>query len=240
MHLKLRIIFYAGLLVTSVWVAGHPFVSSAASSSAWSLSSVGNHCDISVFLSDDGSLSYQVSRDRTVVIPRSPLGLVRDDQSFDQALVVDSIGDVVGHHEIYDLFSGAHIHVDHVVNQRALVFHNTNGARIELDLAATEEGVAFRYRFTETNRDVHIVKSESTGFVVPRNSRGWLQPYHAAGPYTPAYEDFFFNVSPGDPPPNSRAKAVGCVFFAFFLVSVVVAWVLFCVSGTDESYCACH
>jgi len=240
MHLKLRNIFYAGLLVTSVWVAGHPFVSSAASSSAWSLSSVGNHCDISVFLSDDGSLSYQVSRDRTVVIPRSPLGLVRDDQSFDQALVVDSIGDVVGHHEIYDLFSGAHIHVDHVVNQRALVFHNTNGARIELDLAATEEGVAFRYRFTETNRDVHIVKSESTGFVVPRNSRGWLQPYHAAGPYTPAYEDFFFNVSPGDPPPNSRAKAVGWAFPALFHVPDADAWVLFSESGTDESYCACH
>ena len=58
------------------------------------------------------------------------------------------------------------------------------------------------------------------------DARGWLQPYHAAGPYTPAYEDFFFPVSPGDPPPDSRQKAVGWAFPALFHVPGAATWVL--------------
>ena len=64
--------------------------------------------------------------------------------------------------------------------------------------------------------------------------------YHAAGPYTPAYEDFYFHVSPGDPPPDSRQKAVGWAFPALFHVPDAATWVLLTESGTDESYCACH
>jgi hypothetical protein len=239
MHSKSKNIFCAGRLTALFWAASQ-LVVAAATPGAWSLSSVQNHCAINVFLSDEGSLSYQASRDRTVVISKSPLGLVCNDQDFDQALVFDTAGEEITHRETYDLFSGAQTHVDHVVNQRTLAFHNTNGARIEIDLAATEEGVAFRYRFPETNHAVHIVKSESTGFVVAQNARGWLQPYHAAGPYTPAYEDFYFNVSPGEPPPDSRAKAVGWAFPALFHLPDASAWVLFTESGTDESYCACH
>jgi hypothetical protein len=67
-----------------------------------------------------------------------------------------------------------------------------------------------------------------------------LQPYHAAGTYTPAYEDFYFHVSPGDPPPDSRAKAVGWGFPALFHVPDTATWVLLTESGTDESYCGCH
>ena len=86
-----------------------------------------------------------------------------------------------------------------------------------------------------------MVESELTsGFVLPQNARGWLQPYHAAGPYTPAYEDFYFNVAPGDPPPQSHGKPVGWAFPALFHVPGAASWVLLTESGTDESYCACH
>ena len=102
------------------------------------------------------------------------------------------------------------------------------------------EGVAFRYRFNETNDAVRVVQSEQTGFTLPLNARGWMQPYHAAGPYTPAYEDFFFHVTPGDPPPDSRAKAVGWAFPALFNVPDAPTWVLITEAGTDDSYCACH
>jgi hypothetical protein len=67
-----------------------------------------------------------------------------------------------------------------------------------------------------------------------------MQPYHAAGPYTPAYEDFYFYVSPGDSPPDSRAKAVGWAFPALFNVPNASTWVLITEAGTDESYCTCH
>lgn len=206
----------------------------------WSLTSPESHCEISVFLNGDGSLSYRASRDGKVVIEKSPLGLRRGDQGFERSLVLDSTEAVERRREVYELLSGSHTHVDHVVQYRSLAFKNANSVRIEIDLAASEDGVAFRYRFPDTNNNVRIVQSEQTGFTLPQDARGWLQPYHAAGPYTPAYEDFFFNVSPGDPPPDSRAKAVGWGFPALFHVPDAGAWALITESGTDESYCGCH
>jgi alpha-glucosidase len=231
----IRVALRTLLLITSV--AG---VSSAVAAESWSLASPNGRCEINIELKNDGSLSYDVYREGKAVLKNSPLGLRCDDQDFERALVLDSAGNATVHSEVYDLFSGAHTHVDHQVRQRSLVFHNTNGASIEIDFAATDEGIAFRYRFPETNSSVRIVESELTGFTVPQNARGWLQPYHAAGPYTPAYEDFFFNVSPGDPPPDSRAKAVGWGFPALFHVPDADAWALLTESGTDESYCGCH
>ena len=221
-------------------LAGNFVFAAPGLTNSWSLTSFASHCEISVFLGDDGSLSYQASRDGKVVIQKSPLGIRCDDQSFEHGLVLDSTGATETRHEVYDLFSGANTHVDHSVQYRSLAFKNTNAARIEIDLAATEEGVAFRYRFPDTNTTVRVVQSEQTGFTLPQNARGWLQPYHAAGPYTPAYEDFFFNVSPGEPPPDSRAKAVGWSFPALFHVPDAGMWALITESGTDESYCGCH
>ncbi|HEX4262893.1 MAG TPA: glycoside hydrolase family 97 N-terminal domain-containing protein [Verrucomicrobiae bacterium] len=215
-------------------------ISSAGAANSWSLASPNGHCEIVVQQNNEGNLSYEARRDGKTVISNSPLGLRCNDQDFERALVLDSAENATTHSEVYDLFSGTHTHVDHQVQQRSLVFHNTNGAVIEIDLAVTDEGVAFRYRFPGTNDNVRIVESELTGFTVPQNARGWLQPYHAAGPYTPAYEDFFFHVSPGDPPPNSRAKAVGWGFPALFHLPDTGAWVLLTESGTDESYCGCH
>jgi hypothetical protein len=215
-------------------------ISSAGAANSWSLASPNRHCEIVVEQNSDGSLSYDAHRDGKSVISNSPLGLRCDDQDFEHSLALDSAGNATIHSEVYDLFSGPHTHVNHQVQQRNLLFHNTNGAVIEIDLAATDEGVAFRYRFPETNSSIRIAESELTGFTVPQNARGWLQPYHAAGPYTPAYEDFFFHVSPGDRPPDSRAKAVGWGFPALFHVPDADAWALLTESGTDESYCGCH
>jgi alpha-glucosidase len=213
---------------------------SSAATNTWSLTAPGGHSEIAVTLGSDGGLSYAVLSDGKTVLPTSPLGLRSDDQDFTRALVLASAGSTTRRSEVYDLFSGAHTHVDHQLQERTLVFRNPNGAALQLDLAASDEGVAFRYRFPETNRNTRVIETELTGFTLPQNARGWLQPYHAAGPYTPAYEDFFFHVSPGDPPPDSRAKAVGWSFPALFHVPDADAWVLLTESGTDESYCGCH
>jgi hypothetical protein len=209
----------------------------AADTNFWQLASPDGQCEISVSL-DGGKLSYHVSRQKKIVIQKSPLGLRRDDQDFESALVFDRAGKIESRRERYELFAGTQPRVDHVLNHRTLVFHNANRAPMEIELAAGDEGVAFRYEFAENSSDVRVVESELTSFAIPPGARGWMQPYHAAGPYTPAYEDFYFRVSPGDPPPDSRAKAVGWAFPALFKISG--GWALLTESGTDESYCACH
>jgi alpha-glucosidase len=175
-----------------------------------------------------------------VVIPASPMGLRRDDEQFEEGLKFDHADHIKARREKYELFAGTQPQVNHVLNHLNLAFRNTNNVVMEIELAAGDEGVAFRYRFPGNSSDVRVVESELTSFTVPTNSNGWMQPYHAAGPYTPAYEDFFFHVLPGDPPPDSRQKAVGWAFPALFHVPDADTWVLLTEAGTDPSYCACH
>lgn len=205
----------------------------------WFLKSPNGKCEIMVKLGE-GSLTYSVAYAGNWVLQPSPLGLIRDDQDFSGGLVCSDAGEVKSQREEYDLFAGPQPHINHVLNFRTLSFVNRNGAPFDVDLAASDEGVAFRYRFSATNNVVHIVTSELTGFSVPKNARGWLQPYHSAGPYTPAYEDFYFHVSPGEPPPDSRQPARGWAFPALFQIPGADTWALISESGTDESYCACH
>ncbi len=220
-------------------IASLGIAEAATDSGAWSLQSPDRRCSISVTL-DQGRLSYQVFRAGQIVLPASPLGLRRADADFSANLTFDRADRPKIQREKYQLFTGPQPEVNHLVNFRTLNFRNTNGVALAVDLAASAEGVAFRYRFPQTNAVVRVIDAELTGFTIPQNARGWLQPYHAAGPYTPAYEDFYFHVSPGDPPPDSRQKAKGWAFPALFHLPSVSTWVLLTESGTDESYCACH
>ncbi|HVU27208.1 MAG TPA: glycoside hydrolase family 97 catalytic domain-containing protein [Verrucomicrobiae bacterium] len=210
-----------------------------AAENSWQLFSPDKQNEISVSLAD-GKLSYEVFRADKIVIEKSSLGLRRDDQNFESGLIFDRAGKIEKHREKYELFDGAQPRVNHIVNHRTLVFRNGKNSSLEIELAASDEGVAFRYIFPEKSDAIRIVESEASSFTIPPNARGWMQPYHAAGPYTPAYEDFYFAVSPGDPPPDSRAKAVGWAFPALFKIHDADAWILLTEAGTDESYCACH
>lgn len=235
--MRLTIRFPIGLLpigLLYVWQA--PLL---ANTNSWSLLSPDRQCEIAVNLNTEGRLSYQVSRAGKVVLHPSPLGLVREDQAFEHSLTLTRAGRVEQRREKYALFAGIAPRVDQKLNQRNLEFCNPNNAAVTIDLTASDEGVAFRYRFAGTSEEVCVVTAELTGFQVATNARGWLQPYHAAGPYTPAYEDFYFHVTPGDAPPRSRGEPRGWCFPALFNVPSA-GWVLLTESGTDGSYAACH
>ena len=219
-HLKFPNCFWIALLLATCPVA--PPAAGAATNrlqtNAWSLASPDNQCVISVALGDGGRLTYEARRNGKTVIEPSPLGLQRDDQDFEHNLSLERAGDMFSARQEYQLFAGVQPRVNHLLNYRNLLFRNENGLPLEIDLAASDEGVAFRYRFPDTNDFVRVVQTEMTGFTVSPKARGWMQPFHAASPYTPAYEDFYFPVSPGDRPPDSRARAVGWAFPALFHV----------------------
>ncbi|MBW8864228.1 MAG: glycoside hydrolase family 97 catalytic domain-containing protein [Verrucomicrobia bacterium] len=222
-----------------VYLVCHAFLLVPARADEWSLTSPGGHCQISLTLSD-GCLSYQTSMDGKTVLQRSPLGLIGADQDFHAGLRFEKQGRVEHRREKYELFAGKTPRVDDRLNYRRLAFRNAEGSPLVVELAASDQGVAFRYLFPETNATTRIIQSELTGFAVPANAGGWMQPYHAAGPYTPAYEDFYFKTAPGNLPPDSRQRAVGWAFPALWQIPDASAWVLLTESGTDGAYCACH
>ncbi|WP_454802145.1 glycoside hydrolase family 97 catalytic domain-containing protein [Mucilaginibacter phyllosphaerae] len=195
---------------------------------------------ITLTLSPQGKLSYQVTRRNQIIIADSPLGLSCDDQDFESGLSVVNISVVQQKRERYQLKVGNSKTIDHVFASRSITFKNRQGALMILDLIAGKEGVAFRYRLGNDTKKLRFVKGEITGFHIAQNAKGWLQPYNAAGKYTPGYEDFYLPVKAGDPIVNPRNPSIGWCMPALFNVNSQKNWVLIAESGTDGSYPGCH
>lgn len=193
---------------------------------------------ISLHLDEAGVPSYQVFRKGKPVLASSPLGLRCNDQDFSRGLKVESKGKKEERRESYELFSGVKPRVDQLHHRQSVTFSNAGGARITMDLDAGNEGVAFRYRFAEEGPE-RTVEEELSGFHVPADAQGWISPYNSSSNSSPAYEDYYFSVKPGDPPPYSRGGDTrGWYFPALFRVGE--AWTLITESGTDANYCGCH
>lgn len=236
--LRFSICFHVVPICAALLMATSPGLS--AEPQTWSLASPNKDHDISLTLGVDGRLTYQVTRASKLVLPESPLGLVLDGSDSAKALQVTRVGKTEARRERYELFAGVTPKVDHKVRQRTVEFTNGSRELLAIDLAATDEGVAFRYRLSDVANAMRVVKEELTGFHVPADTKGWLQPYHAAGPYTPAYEDFYFHVAPGEMPPRSRGEPRGWGFPALFHSASADSWALVTESGTDGSYPGCH
>lgn len=215
-------------------------VSAKSAKESWSVTSPDGRNLIEVSLNEAGEASFTVQHRGRLALQPSPLGLVRDDQNFDRGLVCVESGPEIQRRETYELFSGNRSQVDSLLARRSLTFRNGEGSRMVLDLAASADGVAFRYRFPETNAAVRLIQSERTGFVFPSDAQGWMQPYHTAGQYTPAYEDYYYAAKPTDTPASLRSGQRGWAFPALLHSPGANTWLLLTESGTDGSYCGTH
>ncbi|PIF29752.1 glycosyl hydrolase family 97 [Flavobacterium sp. 9] len=204
------------------------------------LKSKDNLNKITLSLSQDGKLSYKVTRKDKTVILDSPLGLTFENNDFTSGLSVVNVSAVEEKREKYELKVANNKAVNHVLESKSITFKNKQGALMTIDLIAGEEGVAFRYRFSEKENQTRVLKNEITGFHIDQNAKGWLQPYNKAGDYTPGYEDFYVNVKSGDPISGARNESVGWCMPALFNVNDTKNWVLIAESGTDGSFPGCH
>lgn len=195
---------------------------------------------ITLSLNKEGNLSYTVTRRDKTVIANSPLGLECDNQDFTKGLTVAEISSTQEKREKYELKVANNKSVDHVFKTKSVTFKNNAGALMVVDLIAGEEGVAFRYRFTDKTEKTRAVKQEITAFTIEQGAKGWLQPYNKAGDYTPGYEDFYVAVSSGDTISGARNPSVGWCMPALFNVNSNNNWVLIAESGNEGTYPGCH
>ncbi|WP_394351062.1 glycoside hydrolase family 97 protein [Spirosoma arboris] len=191
-------------------------------------------------LTKNGELHYNVTRRDKTIIADSPLGLNADDQDFTSGLSLVNVSPIAVRREKYDLKVGNVKTIDHVFDTKSITFKNRSGALMIIDLITGKEGVAFRYRFPDQDKKIRVINTESTGFHIEKNAKGWLQPYNKAGKVTPGYEDFYFKIHPGDTISNPRNPSVGWCMPALFQVNEGKNWVLLAESGTDGSYPGCH
>lgn len=204
------------------------------------LKSKDNLNKITLSLTEDGKLSYNVSRRDKAIILDSPLGLNLENNDFTSGLSVVKVSPIEEKREKYELKVANNKVADHVFKTKSITFKNKQGALITIDLIAGEEGVAFRYKFAEKEEKTRVVKNEITGFHIDQNAKGWLQPYNKAGDYTPGYEDFYVNVKSGDPISGARNVSVGWCMPALFNVNNSKNWVLIAESGAEGTFPGCH
>jgi alpha-glucosidase len=207
----------------------------AAAQSPWTVTSPDGHTTISVARQADGRLNWRVMRDSQPILEDSPLGVRRTDQAFDAGLTFVSASDPKTIDERYATPDGKRRDHHVVGRERTLAFANPSGARIEIVLRAHDDGVAFRYRFPESDSAAKTVNEERTGFHVPDGSTAWLLPHQEVHKYGPAYEDLFVEVKSGTAAPRPD----GWSFPALFRTQSG-RWMLLTESALDETYCGSH
>ncbi|MFG2468395.1 glycoside hydrolase family 97 catalytic domain-containing protein [Streptomyces canus] len=141
---------------------------------AWSLSA-GAHAPRAQVTLDDatGTLSLAVSRDGRTVIEPSPVGIVteRADLSQDLRFLHRKSRTV---QERYRAKSGKRLDRLVRMNETRLSFATAAGARVDLVVRASADGIAYRYALPAGSGDV---LGETSAFNLPADAKSWLGTY---------------------------------------------------------------
>ena len=202
------------------------------SAEEWSVDSPDVRQGIVLARQADGRLTFRVLHRGLVVVPDSALGLRRADQSFLEGLAFVRDSRNTSIEDRYETPHGKRrLHVVRA-NQRTLTFRNASGAQIEVVLRAHDDGVAFRYRFPETDatpRRWSRSEPSSTSRPGPRPGCCRITCPPATGRRT--------RTSSGRSPRGHAApEPAGWAFPALFKTTGGT-WLLITEAALDESYC---
>jgi len=178
-------------------------------------------------------VEYRGQNGKQLVIPYSPLGIERNDQSFVDSLMFKSKTKTQTIDEKYTLVHGKRKENRNYANEMTLFFENENAARLGIVLRAYNDGIAFRYQFPEESTELYTVTEELTGFRIPVESIGYMLPYDEPTMWTPAYENYFMrDVKVGTASPISA----GWAFPVLFKIKNGQNWALITEAALDRTY----
>ena len=136
-----------------------------------------------------------------MVVADSPLGLHLRGADFLAGLRFEAAQPPRVIEEKYELVHGKRRLCQNRAQHLTLVFRNTAGQPLELDLRAYDNGIAFRYRLPGQG-DSLTVEAEATGFALPEGTELWMAPSDKVTMYTPAYETYYESeIAGGTPSP---------------------------------------
>lgn len=200
----------------------------------WGVKSPDNKINFKVF-EKENRLFYTVGFPDTLIVGESPLGINRKDAQFSENLKFVSVSKPQFSSENYKMLVGKQLNCNYSAQEVVVTFENEQKAKVELVLRASNDGVAFRYRFPENSTGNYEVTKELTGFKIPQAAKAWIEPYDSITKYSPGYERNYTNGAPaGERSPESEGWCFGGLF------QTPNAWVLLTEAALDGSYCASH
>jgi len=202
---------------------------------AWNISSPDKNVVITVF-TDKQDLRYNVKFGGKDVILNSSLGIDRQDEQFSTGLVYKSQNKVKVIDEKYTLKSGKKLNCHNYANEQILTFSNANGKEMHLVLRAYNDGIAFRYYFSESSKNEHKIVDEITNFALSTNGRAWIHPYDWNNRKKPSYEQYCKAAIPiGSDSPYEQGWAYPMLFN-----TPDGLWTMITEAAMDGTYCGTH
>ncbi|MGW2383177.1 glycoside hydrolase family 97 catalytic domain-containing protein [Streptomyces sp. NPDC001658] len=141
---------------------------------AWAVSTSAHAPRARISLDDTtGTLSLAVSRDGRTVIEPSPVGIVTEQADLSRELRFLHRKDR-RIEERYRTKSGKRVERTVRMNETRLSFATAQGARLDLVVRASADGVAYRYVLPAGHGDV---LGETSAFTLPSDASAWLSTY---------------------------------------------------------------
>lgn len=200
------------------------------------IASPGGELAAEFLLNGDGAPRYRIRYAQQIVLEDSRLGLQRDDGDFSRQLRLISASDTEIVQDRYELLTAKRRVNTYRATRKVVHLRNADGQPLDVIFQVSDDGVAFRYRFPNTDPAVHQLRAETTSFKLPVGSRAWLQPIAVAksgfAQSNPSYEEYYGrNLPVGAACPTGA----GWVYPALFRAGDT--WLLVSESGLGRTYC---
>ncbi|MBQ5963964.1 glycoside hydrolase family 97 protein [Massilia sp. ZL223] len=204
----------------------------AAQAHATPLTSPDRHISVDVSVSNNGNLTYTVSRDGKPVILPSALGLQLQGADLSSKLRLSASSPVKLVRDSYELATAKKGRITYSANEQTHTVRNAAGQAMDLSFRVSNDGVAFRYVVRAPK--LQFI-SESTSFAFDPATRAWLQPMSVAQTgwmnTNPSYEEHYQREIPVGTPSKLGA---GWAFPALFRTGDT--WVALTEANMDGSF----
>ena len=224
------------VLLLSLFAGQFAIRPAAAQSQPLQTSSPNGRLVVDFQLDPAGSPHYAVQFDGKPVLASSRLGLVREDADFTKGLKMVSASDAAPLQNRYEVFTAKRRMNVYAANRRIFHLQTATGQKLSITFQVSNDGLAFRYFFPETDPAMHRLSEEVSSFHFLPGTKAWLQPIAAAKSgwkeSNPSYEEYYQkDISVGTPSPTGA----GWVYPALFRSGET--WLLVSETALLRGYC---
>jgi len=171
---------------------------------------------------------YKKGTSYVEALSASPLGIQRTDQQFVSNLKLLSEGKSVLVHDKYEMLAGKRKVCENFGVEKILHFQNSSKQPLDIAFRAYNNGVAFRYIFSEKSDSSVSIIDEATAYAIPAGTSRWMQPFQVS------YEEFYPLSTSGIEGKNKNDWA----YPALVKVNNEPLWMLITEAGITKQNCA--
>ncbi|MBI1343100.1 MAG: glycoside hydrolase family 97 protein [Terrimonas sp.] len=185
---------------------------------------------------ENGRLYYQVTKQKEIIIDRSLLGIVMEQDNFSEHLKWVNSSALTRVKETYHTRNAKKSTIAFQANRQTFSVAAASGHRMDIIFSVSDDGVAFRYFFPWVNGSSSTITKELSSFNFIAGTRAWLQPMSQAKTgwehCHPSYEENYLQDIPVGTVSPLHA---GWVYPSLFKYRD--NWILISETGLDGNYC---